>query len=58
MSESGCLHNNKYESIEVENRIESNKYTVTEEIHVKSYQMSGDPGGKLSTSMMSNFPLV
>ena len=52
MSESGCLHNNKYESIEVENRIESNKYTVTEEIHVKSYQMSGDPGGKLSTAVM------
>jgi hypothetical protein len=50
MSESGCLHNNKYESVEVENHIESNKFTVTEEIHVKNYQMSGP--GKLSTSMM------
>ena len=52
MSESGCLHNNKYESVEVENHIESNEYTVTEEFHVKSYQMSGDDGGKLQTAVM------
>jgi hypothetical protein len=39
MSESGCLHNNKYESVEVKNHIESNEYTVTDEFSITNYTL-------------------